>query len=96
MIVLSMLWLSWGTKKYRLFVGGGGECMPLNDQQLSLLMKDRYNLLNKNQVAWNFIRLAPEVKWCTLQAFEDGPDRGVRNVGQYKPDAGETPKSRHS
>jgi hypothetical protein len=29
----------------------------------------------------------------TLQAFEDGPDRGFRNVGQYKPDAGETPKS---
>jgi hypothetical protein len=28
----------------------------------------------------------------TLQAFEDGPDRGFRNVGQYKPDAGETPK----
>jgi hypothetical protein len=21
------------------------------------------------------------------QAFEDGPDRGFRNVGQYKPDA---------
>jgi hypothetical protein len=36
--------------------------------------------------------------WKTYapQAFEDGPDRGVRNVGQYKPDAGETPKSRHS
>jgi hypothetical protein len=29
----------------------------------------------------------------TLQAFEDGPDRGFRNVGQYKTDAGETPKS---
>jgi hypothetical protein len=27
------------------------------------------------------------------EAFEDGPDRGFRNVGQYKPDAGETPKS---
>jgi hypothetical protein len=27
------------------------------------------------------------------QAFEDGPDRGFRNVGQYKPDAGESPKS---
>jgi hypothetical protein len=25
---------------------------------------------------------------CTLQAFEDGPDRGFRNVGQYTPDAG--------
>jgi hypothetical protein len=25
--------------------------------------------------------------------FEDGPDRGFPNVGQYKPDAGETPKS---
>jgi hypothetical protein len=24
----------------------------------------------------------------TLQAFEDGPDRGFQNVGQYKPDAG--------
>jgi hypothetical protein len=29
----------------------------------------------------------------TKQAFEDGPDRGFRNVGQYKTDAGETPKS---
>jgi hypothetical protein len=29
----------------------------------------------------------------TLQAFEDGPDRGFRNVGQYKPDAGDTPKN---
>jgi hypothetical protein len=28
-----------------------------------------------------------------LQAFEDGRDRGFRNVGQYKTDAGETPKS---
>jgi hypothetical protein len=28
-----------------------------------------------------------------LQAFEDGPDRGFRHVGQYKPEAGETPKS---
>jgi hypothetical protein len=32
----------------------------------------------------------------TLQAFEDGPDRGFRNVGQYKPDAGDTPKSGNS
>jgi hypothetical protein len=32
----------------------------------------------------------------TLQAFEDGPDRGFRNVGQYKPDAGNTPKSGNS
>jgi hypothetical protein len=32
-------------------------------------------------------------KGLTLQAFEDGPDRGVRNVGQYKTDAGETPKN---
>jgi hypothetical protein len=31
-----------------------------------------------------------------LQAFEDGPNRGFRNVGQYKPDAGDTPKSRNS
>jgi hypothetical protein len=28
-----------------------------------------------------------------LQAVEGGPDRGFRNVCQYKPDAGETPKS---
>jgi hypothetical protein len=27
------------------------------------------------------------------QAFEDGPDRGFRNVGQYKPEAGKSPKS---
>jgi hypothetical protein len=27
------------------------------------------------------------------QAFEDGPERGFRNVDQYKPDAGETPES---
>jgi hypothetical protein len=27
------------------------------------------------------------------QAFEDGPDRGFRNVGQYKSDAGDTPKN---
>jgi hypothetical protein len=27
------------------------------------------------------------------QAFEDGPDRGFRNIGQYKPDAGDTPKN---
>jgi hypothetical protein len=27
-----------------------------------------------------------------VQAFEDGPDRGFRNVGQYKPDAGKHPK----
>jgi hypothetical protein len=27
------------------------------------------------------------------QAFEDGPDRGFRNVGQHKPDAGDTPKN---
>jgi hypothetical protein len=31
--------------------------------------------------------------YITLQAFEDGPDRGFRNVGQYKPDAGDTPKN---
>lgn len=44
-ILLSMLQLSWmkkDIKKYRSFVGGGGECMPLNDLQLSVLMKDRY------------------------------------------------------
>jgi hypothetical protein len=27
------------------------------------------------------------------KAFEDGPDRGFRNVGQYKSDAGDTPKN---
>jgi hypothetical protein len=27
------------------------------------------------------------------QAFEDGPDRGFQNVGQYKSDAGDTPKN---
>jgi hypothetical protein len=32
----------------------------------------------------------------SLQAFEDGPDRGFRNVSQYKPDAGDTPKSGNS
>jgi hypothetical protein len=45
MILLSMLQLSWmkrDIQKYRSFVGGGGECMPLNDVQLSVLMKDRY------------------------------------------------------
>jgi hypothetical protein len=31
-----------------------------------------------------------------LEAFEDGPDKGFRNVGQYKPDAGDTPKSGNS
>jgi hypothetical protein len=29
------------------------------------------------------------------QAFEDGPDRGFRNVGQYKSDAGDTPKKKN-
>jgi hypothetical protein len=28
--------------------------------------------------------------------LEDGPASGVRNVGQYKPDAGHTPKSGNS
>jgi hypothetical protein len=31
-----------------------------------------------------------------IQAFEDGPDRGFRNIGQYKPDTGDTPKSGNS
>jgi hypothetical protein len=30
------------------------------------------------------------------QALEDGPYRGFRNIGQYKPDAGETPESWHT
>jgi len=45
MILLSMLHLSWlkrEIQKYGSFVGGGGECMPLNDIQLSMLVKDRY------------------------------------------------------
>jgi hypothetical protein len=45
MVLLSMLQLSWlkrDIQKYRSFVGGDGECMPLNDIQLSVLMKDRY------------------------------------------------------
>jgi hypothetical protein len=33
------------------------------------------------------------IAYIIHQAFEDGPDRGFRNVGQYKPDAGESPKS---
>jgi hypothetical protein len=33
---------------------------------------------------------------CHSQGFEDGPDIGFRNVGQYKPDPGETPKSWHT
>jgi hypothetical protein len=32
----------------------------------------------------------------SIQVFEDGPDRGLRNVGQYKPVAGDTPKSGNS
>jgi hypothetical protein len=28
--------------------------------------------------------------------LEDGTDRMFRNVGQYKPDAGETPKRKHT
>jgi hypothetical protein len=29
-------------------------------------------------------------------AFEDGPDRGFRNVGKILPDAGEIPKRKHT
>jgi hypothetical protein len=43
----------------------------------------------------------PHIHWISIavyrgphpQALEDGPDRGFRNVGQYKPDAGDTPKN---
>jgi hypothetical protein len=30
------------------------------------------------------------------QAFEDGPDRGFRNVGKTQSDAGEIPKRKHT
>jgi hypothetical protein len=33
--------------------------------------------------------LAPTI--LHTSAFEDGPDRRFRNVGNYKPDAGELP-----
>jgi hypothetical protein len=35
-----------------------------------------------------------QVRIKGLNVFEDGPDRGFRNVGQYKSDAGDTPKKK--
>ena len=38
---------------------------------------------------WNFDSWS--VKWKWSEAYEDGTDRRFRNVGNYKPDAGELP-----
>jgi hypothetical protein len=39
----------------------------------------------------------PGVRLCTLHpAFEDGTDRGFRNVGKSQSDAGEIPKRIHT
>jgi hypothetical protein len=37
-----------------------------------------------------------EVNTFQIICLEDGTDRMFRNVGQYKPDGGETPKSEHT
>jgi hypothetical protein len=39
---------------------------------------------------------ADELEVIQIICLEDGPDRMFRNVGQYKPDTGETPKRKHT
>jgi hypothetical protein len=56
--------------------------------------KTRKNILNNSShFEDGHHRIHLECGPCYTEAFEDGPDRGFRNVGQYKTDAGETPKS---
>jgi hypothetical protein len=48
---------------------------------------------HRRPTAVPYITLKIIVLTIQIICLEDGTDRMFRNVGQYKPDAGETPKS---